>query len=89
MTSLVEKKKNKGVCKMPVRKFFNNTFGNNLNDGLYQLQKKQEKNPDQKDLFKKKGMVKFIAEYMMDQLPEYEKDPSKAQGLDEEVEENQ
>ena len=29
--------------KMPVRKFFNNTFGTLLNDAIFQLKKKQEK----------------------------------------------
>ena len=27
-------------CKMPVRKFFDNTFGNLLNDALFNLQKR-------------------------------------------------
>ena len=29
--------------KMPVRKFFNNTFGTLLNDAIFNLRKKQEK----------------------------------------------
>ena len=29
--------------KMPVRKFFNNTFGTLLNDAIFELKKKQEK----------------------------------------------
>lgn len=31
--------------KMPVRKFFNNTFGTLLNDAIFALKKKQSKEP--------------------------------------------
>jgi len=31
--------------KMPVRKFFNNTFGTILNDAIFALKKKQSKEP--------------------------------------------
>lgn len=42
MVQNIEEKKDN--CKMPVRKFFNNTFGILLNDALFELQKTQEKN---------------------------------------------
>ena len=38
---------------MPVRKFFNNTFGPILNDALFGLKKKQSKEPDNLELFSK------------------------------------
>ena len=34
------------IRKMPVRKFFNNTFSNILNDAIFALKKKQSKEPD-------------------------------------------
>lgn len=53
MLKLLEKKKTQK--KMPVRKFFNNTFGTILNDALFALKKKQSKEPDNTDIFTKKG----------------------------------
>ena len=38
MLNMLEKKKSQK--KMPVRKFFNNTFGTILNDALFALKKK-------------------------------------------------
>lgn len=64
---LVEKKDK--IKKMPVRKFFNNTFGTLLNDAIFALKKKQSKEPENFDLFTKKGSVKFVALYLLDNLP--------------------
>jgi hypothetical protein len=62
MLELVEKKdKSK---KMPVRKFFNNTFGTILNDAIFALKKKQSKEVDNYELFTKKGSIRFVALYL-------------------------
>lgn len=68
---LIEKKDN--IKKMPVRKFYNNTFGTLLNDAIFALKKKQSKEPENEELFTKKGSVKFVALYLMENLPEHEK----------------
>ena len=44
MLDLVEAKTSAG--NMPVRKFYNNTFGTVLNDALFALQKKKSKEPE-------------------------------------------
>lgn len=54
---------------MPVRKFFNNTFGTILNDAIFALKKKQSKEPQNEQLFTKKGSVKFVAMYILENLP--------------------
>jgi hypothetical protein len=54
---------------MPVRKFINNTFGTLLNDAIFALKKKQSKEPENTELFTKKGSVKFVALYLLDNLP--------------------
>ena len=61
--------------KMPVRKFFNNTFGTILNDALFALKKKQSKELDNLEIFTKKGSIKFVALYLLDNLPQNERDP--------------
>jgi hypothetical protein len=68
MLQLLEKKKNQK--KMPVRKFFNNTFGTILNDALFALKKKQSKEPENLEIFSKKGSIKFVAMYLLENLPE-------------------
>jgi hypothetical protein len=59
---------------MPVRKFFNNTFGTILNDALFALKKKQSKEPDNLEIFTKKGSIKFVAMYLIENLPEQERE---------------
>ncbi|TNV84357.1 hypothetical protein FGO68_gene9394 [Halteria grandinella] len=61
--------------KMPVRKFFNNTFGTILNDALFALKKKQSKEPENVEIFTKKGSIKFVALYIMENLPQNEREP--------------
>ena len=46
--------------KMPVRKFFNNTFGTLLNDAIFALMKKQEKSKSNA-IFTMQGSIKFVA----------------------------
>jgi hypothetical protein len=63
--------KDKNV-KMPVRKFFNNTFGKLLNDAIFALQKEQSNQTEMSDLFTHEGMVKSVAFHMLDNLPDVE-----------------
>ena len=62
--------------KMPVRKFFNNTFGILINNALFKLQKEQQKlmgkESENEELFKCSGMIKKVAFHMLDELPEEE-----------------
>lgn len=55
--------------RMPVRKFFNNTFGTLLNDAIFALKKKQSKEKDNEAIFTKQGSIKFVAMYLLDNLP--------------------
>lgn len=57
--------------KMPVRKFFNNTFNTLLNDAIFALMKKQEKSKSNA-IFTMQGSVKFVAQYLQDHMPESE-----------------
>lgn len=61
--------------KMPVRKFFNNTFGTLLNDAIFALKKKQSKEPHNEEILTKKGSVKFVALYILENLPQHEREP--------------
>lgn len=54
--------------KMPVRKFFNNTFGTLLNDAIFDLMKKRQKGKDT-DLYTMQGSIRFVARYLSDHLP--------------------
>ncbi len=76
MLELLEEKDSQK--KMPVRKFFNNTFGTILNDALFALKKKQSKTSENaaevggagaQDIFTKKGSIKFVAMYILENLP--------------------
>ena len=60
---------------MPVRKFFNNTFGTILNDAIFALKKRQSKEGDKEELFTKKGQIKYVALYLLDNLPQCEREP--------------
>jgi hypothetical protein len=61
--------------RMPVRKFFNNTFGTILNDAIFALKKKQSKEKDNLPIFTTKGSVKFVAMYLLENLPQHEREP--------------
>jgi hypothetical protein len=58
--------------KMPVRMFFRHTFGNLVNDAIFSLKKKQSKELDNTELFKCEGSIRFVAQYLLDNLPEGE-----------------
>lgn len=69
LKNIEDKKEN---CKMPVRKFFDNTFGNLLNDALFKLQKRQAREPENEELFTTQGMIKTVAFHIADNLPDAE-----------------
>lgn len=73
MLSLLETKDSQR--RMPVRKFFNNTFGTILNDAIFALKKKQSKELDNEYLFTKKGSIQFVAMYLLENLPQHEREP--------------
>ncbi len=70
MLKLVEDKDKRK--KMNVRKFFNNTFGQVLNNAMFQLKKKQDKEQDNEELFTHQGAIKFVAHYLQTNLPDGE-----------------
>lgn len=57
--------------KMPVRKFFNNTFGTLLNDAIFALMKKQNKSKSNQ-ILTMQGSIRFVAQYLQDHLPDNE-----------------
>ena len=61
---------------MPVRNFFKNTFGHLLNDATFLLKKRQEKakGKEAAQLYSTQGMVKFVANYLIDNNDEEEGD---------------
>lgn len=74
MLELLEDKD--GLKKMPVRKFFKNTFGDLLNDAIFEMKKKQRKTlpADSQEIFTVEGMIKFVSEYLKENLPEQERE---------------
>jgi len=70
MLKLVEDKDKRK--KMNVRKFFNNTFGQVLNNAMFQLKKRQAREQDNEELFSHQGSIKFVAQYLQANLPEGE-----------------
>jgi len=71
--------------KMPVRKFFNNTFDQLLNDAIFALQKTKFKATGDQALQLQyaEGQVKFVAEFLQNRLPEGELIPEEADSDDE------
>jgi len=57
--------------KMPVRKFFNNTFDTLINDAIFALIKKQSKSKTP-FIHTMQGSIKFVAQFLQDHLPENE-----------------
>ena len=57
--------------KMPVRKFFNNTFGTLINDAIFALMKKQRKSTSSQ-ILTMQGSIRFVAQFLQDNLPENE-----------------
>jgi len=63
--------------KMPVRKFFNNTFGTLINDAVFALNKKQTKSK-QASIKTMQGSIKFVAQFLGEHLPENEAEEAAA-----------
>jgi hypothetical protein len=61
--------------KMPVRKFFNNTFDTLINDAIFELLKKQTKSKSHQ-IRTMQGSIKYVAQFLQDpdHLPENEAD---------------
>jgi hypothetical protein len=57
--------------KMPVRKFFMNTFNNLMNDAIFALMKKQRKT-QKNEILSMEGSIRFVSQYLMENLPENE-----------------
>ena len=70
MMKLVEDKERHH--KMPVRKFFNNTFATMLSQAFFLLKKKQSKYPNHREYFTCEGQIKFVAFHLLDNLPDGE-----------------
>ena len=61
---------------MPVRKFFNNTFDTLINDAVFALLKKQKKSKST-HILTMQGSIKFVAQFLMENLPENEQEALK------------
>lgn len=57
---------------MPVRKFYNNTFGTLLNRAIFELMKSQTQNPDKMEYFTTEGMIRIVAMTLLNDPPEGE-----------------
>ena len=65
--------------KVAIKKYFKNTFGDLLNDAMYELMRKQEKFPQEKDFFTVEGCCTFVGEYLLLNLPIHERESLKAE----------
>ena len=74
LQELIEEDADEAAARMPVRKFYNNTFNALLNRAMFALTKKQEKNPDNMEYFTTEGMIKFVAFQLLEGLPDGEID---------------
>ena len=57
--------------KMPVRKFFNNTFDTLINDAVFALKKNQRKS-NNSQMYTLQWQIRFVAQFLQDNLPENE-----------------
>ena len=46
---------------------------------MYELTRKQEKFPDEKDYFSVEGCGKFVGDFLLEHLPDHEKESLKAE----------
>ena len=72
MQELIESDDDDNAAKMPVRKFYLNTFNQLLNRAIFALTKKQGQQPDNTELFTTTGMIKFVAFQLLDSPPDGE-----------------
>ena len=61
------------------KKYFKNTFGDLLNDAMYELTRKQEKFPDNEEYFTVEGSLEFVGEFLLENLPKHEKESLQAE----------
>lgn len=74
--------------KMPVRKFFMNTFNNLMNDAIFALMKKQRKS-NKNEILTMQGSIRFVSQYLMAELPENEREYDSEAESGEDGEENE
>ncbi len=67
---------------LPVHAHLKNTFGSLLNDALYDVERTRAKYPTREDLQTVLGSVKYIAEYLLANLPQKEKEKEKEKEKD-------
>ena len=72
LQKLVESDDEDKAENMPVRKFYNNTFNTLLNRAIFALTKKQSQYPDNVEYFTTQGMIKFVAQELLENPPEAE-----------------
>ena len=68
----ISMKEKKGPSKVAIQKYFKNTFGDLLNDAMYELTRKQEKFPDKDEFFTVEDSCSFVGEFLLENLPEHE-----------------
>ena len=58
-------------AKMPVRNFYDNTFGQILNDAIFALKRRQTKSTGEEhiELQHHQGQIKFVADFILNKLP--------------------
>lgn len=59
----IEDKKIKNSI-ISVRSYLNRTIGELLNNALYELEIKRERNPENEELFTAHGSIRFIADFL-------------------------
>jgi hypothetical protein len=61
--------------KLPVRKFYNNSFGFIVNDAIFALKRRQQKSSGDEavELQSHRGQIQFVANYILNNLPEHER----------------
>lgn len=63
---------NDNMHQMPVRKFYNNTFGTLLNRAIFELIKSQTQHPDNMEYFTTDGMIRIVAMTLINEPPDGE-----------------
>lgn len=70
---------------MPVRKFYNNTFGTLLNRAIFELIKSQNQHPDNMEYFTTEGMIKIVAMTLINEPPDGEIEQNLGSDVDQSV----
>ena len=72
-------------AEMPVRKFYNNTFGTLLNRAIFELLKSQQQHPDNMEYFTTEGMIKIVAMTLIQEPPDGEIEQNLGEDLNDSV----